>query len=196
MIEPRAVVLYIAASLDGFIAPIDRSTDWLKPYETEDYGYGAFIERVSSIVMGRRTFDQVAAFDSWPYEGKRVVVLTGRPIEAPPEGVYVSTEQVDALTAHLRSFDDGDIWLCGGGEVIAQFFEHDLIDRLELFLIPVVLGEGVPLFREGTWRALFALQGAQAYDSGVAGLSYLRERGEAPSLAGREPPEEPDEPII
>jgi len=144
--------------------------------------------------MGRRTFDQVAAFDSWPYKSKRVVVLSGRPIEDGPEGVSVSAEPVETLTARLRAFDDGDIWLCGGGDVIAQFFRHDLIDRLELFLIPVMLGEGVALFPEGTWRPLFTLQGAQAYDSGVAGLSYLRARDEGPRIA--RPIEEPDEPII
>lgn len=193
MIGAPEVVLYIAASLDGYIASADGGIDWLKPYETEDYGYGQFIEGVGSIVMGRRTFDQLAGFESWPYEGKRVVVLSGRPIDAPPAGVTVSAEPVPQLVERLLAHDDGNIWLCGGGDVIAQFFEHDLIDRLELFLIPVVLGEGVPLFPEGLWRSLFALQRAHAFESGVAGLSYRRAREEAPRATR---PEEPDEPII
>jgi len=187
------VILYIAASLDGFIATPDGGIEWLKPFETEDYGYGEFIEGIGSIVMGRRTYDQVAAFESWPYPGKRVVVLTGRPIAEPPAGVAATAEPVPTLVERLRKHEDGDIWLCGGGDVVAQFFELDLIDRLELFLAPVILGEGVPLFPEGLWRSLFTLQGAQAYDSGVAGLSYLRVREEKPAAAGRD---EPDEPII
>jgi dihydrofolate reductase len=194
-VTPRpAVVLYIAARLDGYIASADGGIDWLKPFEAEDYGYGEFIAGIGTIVMGRRTYDQLRGFADWPYAGKRVVVLTSRPLEAAPEGVEASAEPVAALLARLGAMEArGETWLCGGGDVIAQFLAEDLIDRLELFIVPVLLGEGVPLFPEGAWRSLFSLQGVQAYASGVAGLSYVRLHVEPPR---REQPEEPDEPII
>lgn len=144
-------VVYIAVSLDGFIARRDGSLDWLPgadgSAEGEDYGYGAFMETVDALVMGRRTYEKVLTFGEWPYRVP-VVVLSSRPPEraaAPrpavewmscPPGEVV--ERFSARGAQLLYID--------GGVTIQRFLDAGLIDRLILTRVPVLLGDGIPLF--------------------------------------------------
>ncbi len=94
---------FIAASLDGYIAASDGGIEWLKPFEKFDYGYDRFIAEIATVVMGRKTYDQLPALGvGWPYPGKPGIVVTSRPLASPPQGVVAWRDGVKSLIAHLR----------------------------------------------------------------------------------------------
>lgn len=163
---------YIAASLDGYIAAADGGIEWLKPFDTEDYGYKSFINEIGTVVMGRTTFDQALLFPEWPYKDKRVLVVTSRPLISAPAGVETRPAHFKDLAQELRA-QDRDTWLCGGTQLLEGFLGIDAVDRLELFLIPVTLGGGIPLFQRDTGpqnRLRLAL--STPYPNGVVKLVY------------------------
>jgi dihydrofolate reductase len=152
--------VYIATSLDGFIARKDGSIDWLHNLESppgEDYGYAEFMATVDAIVMGRGTFETVLGFGgAWPYP-KPVYVLSGMYRDV-PEAVRdrVTLLNLTPAKALERIGQDGhQRCYVDGGKTIQGFLREDLIDRLILTKIPVLLGEGIPLFgptgRDLTW---------------------------------------------
>lgn len=171
--------LYIAASVDGFIATPGGGVDWLAPYETEDFGWHAFIAAIGTVVMGRVSYDFVRAQGIWPYAGKRVVVLTSRPLGEVPEGVKAWNGNVQPLADHLRGENRGDVWLMGGGRAIRPFLDAGLVDRIELFLVPLLLGEGIRLFEPSAQRLPLHLRRTVAHGCGVVQLVY--DRGDIPS---------------
>jgi dihydrofolate reductase len=158
------VVYYVAASLDGFIAPPDRSLGWLAPFEgqAEDYGYAEFYASVDAVLLGRRTYEQCLTFDAWPYAGKPYWVFS-RSTGHTPRGV------LDELKA--RGLQRA--WLVGGGELAGAFQAQGLISEYIISVIPVILGAGIALF--GSHASLQALQlvDTKRYSSGIAQLRYL-----------------------
>jgi len=164
--------LYIAVSLDSFIAMPDGGVSWLEPYPAAEFGFSEFLGGIGAIVMGRATYDQALGFGPWSYEGKRTVVLTSRPLDEPPAGVEPWTGDVVALAAELKASATGDIWLLGGAKTAAQFLADNLVDRLELFVVPVLLGEGIALFDGGHGPAQLALESATPFPKGVVRLTY------------------------
>jgi dihydrofolate reductase len=171
--------VFIATSLDGFIARTDGSLDWLNDAnaavpEGEDCGYQSFIATVDVLVMGRNTFEQVLTFDSWPYEGVKVVVLTHRPLTMPAQlaqSVSVSSERPEALLARLTSEGANHVYV-DGGRTIQSFLAEDLIDRLTITVIPVLIGTGRPLFAALPNDQKFHLESIKAYDFGFVQSSY------------------------
>ncbi len=174
----KNVALYIATSLDGFIADRDGGVGWLDAVATEsgeDYGYADFYASVGALVMGRVTYEQVLGFGDWPYPGKPTFVFS----HAPPEGehpdvTFVSGDPAEVV-ASLREQVDGDLWLVGGGGLVASFRAAGLIDEYILSVIPVLLGEGIPLFEGAQPHAALRLVEAQSYASGVVQLRYAAE---------------------
>jgi dihydrofolate reductase len=171
------VKLYIAASLDGFIADADGGVGWLSEASSgseagEDYGYEAFYDSIGSLVMGRRTYEQVLGFGEWPYSGKPAYVFS----RDAPEGEHPNAEfaPVDPARFVPRLLEESgeDIWLVGGAGLIASFREESLIDEYVLSVMPVVLGGGVPLFEGKQPKASLRLVEAQSYESGVVQLRY------------------------
>lgn len=139
--------VFIATSLDGFIARPDGRLDWLpEPDEAEDYGYAAFMASVDVLVMGRTTFDVVRSFGSWPYGGTRVVVLTRRPLpdDLPPTASGSSLEP-EPLLRQLGADGIQRVYV-DGGRTIQRFLRAGLIGELIVTRVPVLLGEGIPLF--------------------------------------------------
>jgi dihydrofolate reductase len=142
------VSVYIATSLDGFIARKNGGIDWLTGGESgEDYGYAEFMSDIDHIVMGRNSFEKVLTFGGWPYE-KKVIVLTSRDLTIPPE----LTEKVEALHLSPRELlqalsirQSRHIYL-DGGVTIQRFLREELVDEMTITTIPVLLGEGLPLF--------------------------------------------------
>lgn len=167
---------FIAASLDGYIADTDGGIGWLTPFDGVDYGYAGFIAEIGTVVMGRRTYDDIAGFPGgWLYEGKRGLVVTSRPLGAAPAGVEPWHEGVPALLAHLATRPDGegDVWVVGGGGLQAAFIAAGALRRLDLFVIPVLLGAGVPLFPAGETPARgLTLDGTESYANGMVRLRY------------------------
>ncbi len=170
-----AVVLYIAASLDGFVADRDGGIDWLDQATSKadgDYGYADFYASVGTLVMGRRTYEQVRGFGAWPYLGKPTVVFSShRPDGEHPEAEFASGDP-DEVIASLRSQVEGDIWLVGGGDLIASFRAAGLIDTIILTILPVLLGEGVPLFAGAQPGGGLRHVETHTFESGVVQLRY------------------------
>jgi len=169
---PDAVFrLYIATSLDGFIADAEGGVDWLNDFETGvDYGTDAFMAEIDTLIMGRATYDQVVGFGAWPYAGKRCFVLTSRPIADAPEGVE-ATSDLAGLIAELRE-DGAQVWILGGAATVDGCRAMGALDTVELFVMPVLLGSGVPLFAEEAERLGLHLVAVDAFETGAVALRY------------------------
>lgn len=170
---PRTI-LYIATSLDGYIATPTGDVEWLEGYEDSLAGFDDFIRTIGAAVMGRATYD-FAASSPWHFKMMPVGVLTSRPIVDPPPGVFAHPGPVSDLVSTLHKRTDKDIWLLGGGKTIRAFLDANLIDLARVFVIPTLLGDGAPLFPPGKCdiRRL-ELQGVQSFRSGVVELAYER----------------------
>ena len=140
---------FIATSLDGYIAREDGRLDWLEGWGGEgDHGYAAFMASIDTLVMGRKTFEQVLGFGSWPYAGKRVVVLSSRPL-AVPEGLRPSVEvqslEPADLMRRLAASGTRRVYV-DGGQTIQRFLRAGLIGEMIITRVPVLIGAGIPLF--------------------------------------------------
>lgn len=136
---------YIASTLDGYIAAPDHSFTFLDPYSATETDYAAFYAGIGTLVMGRSTYDVCRAFEDWPYAGKRAIIVTSRPVDNLPELAEVWTGSIDALIAELRQAAQ-DVWVVGGGRLQQAFLDRDALDRLDHFIVPVLLGGGIPLY--------------------------------------------------
>ena len=166
------IVYYVAASLDGYIADAAGGVDWLPQGDPDDYGYTDFYSTVDAVVMGRRTYDQVLTFGEWPYAGKPAYVFTGQaPNSGPPEVGFTQAEPSDFVRAVASQYS-GAVWLVGGANLAEQFRRSGLIDEYRVFIIPVILGRGVPLFSGDAPPTSLRLETAQTYHSGVVMLRY------------------------
>ena len=146
----RRILLYLGVSLDGYVADRAGSVDFLDRATAEGaFQYESFVTRVDTVLMGGRTYRQVAeelSPGSWPYEGLETVVFTHRPAPAAREDVRFTGRDPAQVAEELKREAGKDIWLCGGGELIARLWRAGLVDELWLTVAPVVLGGGVPLF--------------------------------------------------
>jgi dihydrofolate reductase len=137
------LIYYVAASLDGYIADEHGRVDWLpEPDSDQDFGYAEFYASVDSLLMGRRTYDQVRGFGEWPYAGKAVGVWTRRPLDDAPDLVHAVNGRPADVVAGLS----GQVWVVGGAEFAEALRAEDLIDEWIVTLIPRTIGGGVPLF--------------------------------------------------
>ncbi len=142
------VTLYIATSVDGFIATKDGGGDWLSMVESmeTDYGYGDFYRSIDAIAMGSKTYEQVLGFGAWPYAGKPCYVFTRRGLTSARKDVIFPLAGPDAVVQEMESQGWRNIWLVGGAQLIAAFLKLRLIDEYILSVIPILLGDGIPLF--------------------------------------------------
>lgn len=174
------VVLYIAMSLDGFIADRAGGVDWLAGQDmgggdSEKYdSYGEFIQGVDTVLMGWRTYRQVReelAPGDWPYQGLRCYVFTHHEA-AEEENICFVQGELAELVRRLQGEPGGDIWLCGGADIARQAMAADLVDRWHIAVIPVILGGGVRLFGEMSERELRLLRTVEY--NGIVELVYER----------------------
>lgn len=164
--------VFVAVSLDGYIARADGGLDWLAPFEGEDHGYAGFLAGVDALVIGRGTYDTVLRFRDWPYAGKRVVVCTSRPATA-IHGEEFWTGTPRALAQRLAGEGVGRVYL-DGGVLVSSFLREGLVDELTLNLVPLVLGDGRPLFSNGLPELPLRLETVRTFPSGLAQLRYVR----------------------
>ena len=169
--RPRCSV-FIATSLDGYIARRDGGIDWLHSVDMpgENYGYQAFFDSVDALVLGRKSYDVVLGFPEWTYPGKRCVVLTHRPAES-LHGEEFYSGDVKALVQQLGDSGVRRIYV-DGGEVIRQFLKAGFIDDMTISVIPVLLGDGIRLFVGGEPEQRLKLESSQSWESGLAQLRY------------------------
>lgn len=171
------VILYIAASLDGFIARRDDDISWLTAYNgaDEDYGYAEFYARVGAVILGARTYREVLGFGAWPYPGKTTYVVTTQPLQNPPDAnIHAFAGDMADLVAQIRQMTDQDIWLVGGGRLTTAFVNQHLIDETIITIVPLILGEGIPLFQGIEVEEKLLLTGSQVYANGLVQLRYRR----------------------
>ncbi|MBW4582165.1 MAG: dihydrofolate reductase family protein [Tildeniella nuda ZEHNDER 1965/U140] len=166
----RRIILFIAASLDGYIARPSGEVDWL--FTDQDYGYTDFLANVDTVLMGRKTYEQVLSFGEFPYQEKQSYVFSNNPdFDASPHAKTVRSD-VKAFVEELRATGGKNIWLVGGAALIHPFLEHALLDELVLSVHPILLGSGIPLFHEAAITTPLQFISSQSYDSGLVQLRY------------------------
>ena len=124
--------------------------------------------------MGRTTYDQTLRLGPWSFADKRTIVLTSRPIDDPPQGVERWSGDIARLAASLKAGSGGDTWLFGGAKSARPFLDRGLVDRIELFVIPTLLGDGIPLFERSNERIALRLELAKPRAKGVLEVVYRR----------------------
>jgi dihydrofolate reductase len=167
--------VFVGTSLDGFIARADGALDWL-PDAPEPHGYEEFIASVDTLVIGRKTFETVLSFDGWVYGTKRIVVLSSRPLDLSPaiaRGGVVEQMGGDPveIVARLEATGARHLYV-DGGITVQRFLRANLIDRLVITRIPVLIGDGIPLF--GSLPADIRLRhiASRSYPSGLVQSEY------------------------
>lgn len=163
-----SVLFYVATSLDGFIADDEGSIEWMAPYDARLYGYDKFYANVGALIMGRRTFELIhATADVWPYEGKTVYVLSSRKLDRVPAGVITSTRGMRAAAQSARDGTKKDIWVVGGATTMQSAIDEGVVDLVEIFLVPILLGRGLTLLNDLRQRQTLIFDGIEAFADGV-----------------------------
>lgn len=173
------VSVFIATSLDGFIARKNGDIDWLDDAnatvpEGEDCGYQAFMASVDVLIMGRKTYEQVLSFGEWPYGQTRVIVLSQSPIKFPehlPTCIAHSPETPPMLYNRLAKEGAQHLYI-DGGVTIQRFLAAGLIDKLTITVIPILLGDGIPLFGSLAKDLQLTHLSSHTYDFGFVQLKY------------------------
>lgn len=143
----RKVILYIAMSLDGYIASENDSLDWLFRVQGQgDNGYSKFYQTIDTILIGRRTYDWIMEHEKGelPYKDKKCYVFSKSNIK--DQHIDVINEEIVSFTNKLKSDVGENIWIVGGGVLLHSFIKHKLVDEIRITIAPVLLGKGIPLF--------------------------------------------------
>jgi dihydrofolate reductase len=168
------VILYIGASLDGYIAGPNGEIDWLSMVDREgaDYGYNEFYQSVDAVVSGGKTYELALSFPEWPHPGKPTFVFTRRPLKSERDDVFFLSEEVDQAMEKIKAQGFQRVWLLGGGELVRSFLQHGLIDEYIISTIPIILGTGIPLFPPPGPEQKLELISSRQYESGLLQVHY------------------------
>lgn len=174
MNSKRKVIVYIATSLDGYIASPNDDLTFLSivEQEGEDYGYHEFITGVDTIIIGRRTYDKVLTIvPEHSYSGKDVYVITRAP--KPSKGkVKFYTDNLQQLIKDLKQLEGKNIFIDGGAQIINELLKSKLIDEFYISVIPILLGQGIPLFDNNGPAQCLKLNSTKQFDKGLVQLHY------------------------
>lgn len=169
----RRVSLYIAASVDGFIARRDGALDWLPRSQAPgDYGYSNFIRGIDTMVMGRRTYEAALRLGPWPGDDLRVVVFSRRKAGRRDKRADFIDGDVAGELRQMKAEKGRGIWLVGGGEILRPCLAGRVVDEIILTLPPVLIGEGIPLFLPQDVQTRLHLRECQSYPGGLVQLAY------------------------
>ncbi len=176
--QNREVVLFIAQSLDGYIATESGGLEWLDAVaaEGEDYGYNEFVATVDTVIIGRKTYDKVMSFGiDFPHKGRKTFVLS-RSLSGKTEDVSFYNGDVSTLINEIRQSPGKNIYVDGGSELVLEMLKNDLIDRFIISIIPVMLGSGIRLFQSGFSPLNISLVDSVKFQSGLVQMHYRRKR--------------------
>jgi dihydrofolate reductase len=185
MATTRKIITYIATSADGYIARPDGDVEWLNRMPpTVDYGMGKFYPTIDTILWGRKTYDWAIAYhtkagsspDSSFDKNVTNYVFSSKPPQNPLPGMQFLSEPVKAFAQRLRAQPGKHIWMMGGGELIASFLDAGEIDEFDIHVIPVLIGEGIPLIAPRHRDVPLALLATRKYPDGVVRLRYQVKR--------------------
>ena len=173
----RKIIVYIATSADGFIARKDGAVDWLdRPRVKGDYGMGAFYKSIDTILWGRKTYDFVVNYQkeggSDDFKGPRNYAFSRRPPKKVLPGFEFVKEPIKKFAKRLRAQKGKDIWMMGGGGIIASFLDEGAIDEFIIHVIPTFIGEGIPLIAPRHRTVPLKLLPIKKYSDGVVRLHY------------------------
>lgn len=170
----RKIIVHIATSADGYIARDDGDLEWLtsRPKPEGFYGMGAFMKTVDTHLLGRKTYDAGRRLGGTFDRGRYVVFSRHeRPADAPPQVEFVSGD-IGAFVTRLREQPGKDIWLMGGGDLIASFLDAGLIDEFVISVVPVFIGSGIPLIAPRHRHMPLNLRSVERFDDGLVQLRY------------------------
>lgn len=165
----RKVVLYIATSLDGYIARENGEIDWL--FSDQDYGYTDFLSTVDTIILGNRTYRQALTFGEFPYKDKECYVFS-KTIKGSNEYVTFVNDDFVPFIEDLKKKAGKNIWLVGGTRTIDLFMKNKLIDEFIISIHPIILSKGIELFKEGNDELNLVLRESTNFSSGLVQLHY------------------------
>jgi len=172
----RQVVLGLGISLDGYIARLDGSVDFL--FMPKDYSMGPFFKTIDTAIMGRKTYDVALRMSGGSYSnpGMTNYVFSHTLAAGKRDGVIFVNDSPKSFVASLRKSKGKNIWHMGGGELARAFLADDVIDELYLGVVPVLLGQGLPLFPPGFPQRTFRLVENKSFSRGMISLKYERAR--------------------
>jgi dihydrofolate reductase len=174
----RKIIVYIATSADGFIARKDGGIDWLdRPRTAGDYGMGKFYKSIDTILWGRKTYELVLKFQK---EGKdtpdmgdvKNYAFSRKPPKQVARGFEFVKEPIKKFAKRLRAQKGKDIWMMGGGGLIASFLDEGAIDEFIIHVIPTFIGEGIPLIAPARRTVPLKLVSIKKFSDGVVRMHY------------------------
>jgi dihydrofolate reductase len=171
----RKVIVHIAASADGFIAGPDGDLEWLtsRPAPKGFYGMNAFMRSIDTMLIGRKTYEASlrmgAKFDS---KGRTIVFSRHAPPAGAPSGVEFVNGAIGPFVSRLREHPGKNVWLMGGGDLIASFLDERAIDEFIVSVVPVFIGDGIPLLARRHRHVPLTLQSIERFDDGLVQLHY------------------------
>jgi len=182
----RKIIYCVGTSLDGYIARRDGSLDFLH-LRPSNYTMGPFFKTIDLGLMGRKTNEAGVRMSGGKFEsyGLRCYIFSRSLPEGERDGAVFVREEPKRLVEELRKKKGKHIWLIGGGELMREFLKEDLVDELYLAIVPVLVGEGIPLFAAGFPQREFTLTESKTYSGGLIALKYERLRGKAAAKVKR-----------
>lgn len=176
----KKIKLYIAASLNGRIAQSDGSVEWLESIpnpEKSDYGYEEFYNSIDTTIQGNSTFNQIVGWGiDFPYANKKNYVFTRKKgLENNKYVEFISENHIEFIK-QLKQQNGKDIWLIGGGQINTMLLNRGLIDEIQIFVMPIVLSDGIELFESLPKETPLKLIETKAFTSGVVELKYKVEK--------------------
>ena len=175
MTKRRKVIVHIAASADGYIARPDGDLEWLtsRPAPEGFYGMNAFMKSIDTLLLGRKTYEVSLSLGGKFDSKNRTIVFSRHP--APPDaptGVEFVSGAIGSVVSSLRDQAGKDIWLMGGGELIASFLDEQAIDEFVISVVPVFIGDDIPLIARRHRHTRMDLQSVERFDDGLVQLHY------------------------
>lgn len=175
--HPKKVILYIAMSLDGYIAKENGDISFLSivEKENEDYGYAEFEKTIDTVIMGRKTYDKVLSFGiEFPHKNKACYVITRTP--RPAEGnITFYNGSLKDLLKNLRKDYGKNIFVDGGAEIVNELMKENLIEEFIISIIPIFLGSGISLFKSGRPEIKLKLINTVTFEKGLVQLHYRKD---------------------
>jgi dihydrofolate reductase len=179
MKSSRKIIVYIASSADGYIARTDGDIEWLNQRARMDYGMGAFYKTIDTILWGRKTYDWALGYQKKTgmkadiFDRKLAnYIFSRKPPKRAVPGVKFVSEAVKMFAQRLRAQPGKNIWMMGGGELIASFLDAGEIDEFDIHVIPVFIGKGIPLIAPRRRDVSLTLLSTRKYADGVVALRY------------------------
>lgn len=170
----RKLILYIAMSIDGYIARNNDDIDWLNIVEKEgeDYGYAEFTESVDTVILGRKTYDKVASMGyPNPHPDKEMIIISRTAQPAKGNISYYSGD-LSSLIKELKNKEGKNIYCDGGAELVTALLKLELIDELIISVIPILLGDGIRLFKDGRPENTLKLIKSKGFEKGLVQVRY------------------------